>query len=506
MPPRDWDDLTEGARRIVRRAQSLAAGADATATDPTHLLDALLQEESQASQWLETAGVRGESSPESAPLPEAMTHPLDGTFTSILFEARVEAARLGRGRSVNTVHLLWGLLTVPSTTREVLLQSGLSPDQLANELRSENSSEREASLPAVLEWDAPADEPLPIDIVAVSRILDAAANRAREGLRTVEDYARFVTDDRFLSASLKTLRHALSVATATLPANSLIQSRETQQDVGTAIQTEAEYRRSSPLAVAVAAMKRVQEAFRTLEEFGKVLDASFARQIEQLRYEAYTLEKQLRTGETARQRLQDAPIYLLLTQAACPLGWEPLLKVALGAGVRIVQVREKGLTDRQLIEHARAVRAITRPFGALLIINDRPDIAAMVDADGVHVGQDECTVRDARQIVGPDRLIGVSTHHLEQARQAVRDGADYLGVGPTFPSGTKTFSEFAGLEYIRQVAAEITRPWYAIGGITTENLWEVVGSGATRIAVSGVICGSLEPVKVIQALTEELRV
>ena len=126
-------------------------------------------------------------------------------------------------------------------------------------------------------------------------------------------------------------------------------------------------------------------------------------------------------------------------------------------------------------------------------MNDRPDIAVLAEADGVHIGQDELTVSEARRIVGPERLIGVSTHTIEQARQAVLDGADYLGVGPTFPSGTKSFESFAGLEFIRQVAAEITLPWFAIGGIDAKNLATVLDAGASRIAVSGAILTATDP-------------
>src|SRR5690606_2183195 len=135
----------------------------------------------------------------------------------------------------------------------------------------------------------------------------------------------------------------------------------------------------------------------------------------------------------------------------------------------------------------------TRESGALFIMNDRPDLAVLVDADGVHVGQEELSVREARRIVGPGRLVGVSTHSLEQARLAGEDGADYLGVGPVFPSQTKSFSELAGLDFVRQVAEEIRLPWYAIGGITPENVSDVLAAGATRIAVSQAVCGSPSP-------------
>jgi thiamine-phosphate pyrophosphorylase len=126
-------------------------------------------------------------------------------------------------------------------------------------------------------------------------------------------------------------------------------------------------------------------------------------------------------------------------------------------------------------------------------VNDRPDIAVLSQADGVHVGQEELEVRDARRIIGPDRLVGVSTHSIEQACQAVSDGADYIGCGPTFPSGTKDFDHFPGLDFLRQVAAEISLPAFAIGGITLDNLSQVLHTGFARIAVSGAITNSADP-------------
>ncbi len=120
-------------------------------------------------------------------------------------------------------------------------------------------------------------------------------------------------------------------------------------------------------------------------------------------------------------------------------------------------------------------------------MNDRPDLAALASADGVHLGQEELSVKDARSIVGPQALVGVSTHSLEQARSAVIDGADYIGVGPTFPSGTKPFDEFPGVDLLRAVAAEIRLPAFAIGGIDATNVGQVLEAGFTRIAVAGAI-------------------
>jgi thiamine-phosphate pyrophosphorylase len=129
----------------------------------------------------------------------------------------------------------------------------------------------------------------------------------------------------------------------------------------------------------------------------------------------------------------------------------------------------------------------------LFILNDRPDIARLAEADGIHIGQDDLPVKEARRILGPDGLIGVSTHNLGQVRQAILDGASYIGVGPVFPSGTKEFEDLAGLELVRQVAGETTLPVFVIGGINPQNIGQALAAGARRVAVSQAICQAKEP-------------
>ncbi|HEV7225806.1 MAG TPA: thiamine phosphate synthase, partial [Pirellulales bacterium] len=142
------------------------------------------------------------------------------------------------------------------------------------------------------------------------------------------------------------------------------------------------------------------------------------------------------------------------------------------------------------------LRELTQATGASFIMNDRADLAALAGADGVHVGQDELSVAEARAIVGSAALVGVSTHSLAQARQAVLDGADYLGVGPTFTSATKHFeaAQLTGLDLLRAIAAEIRLPAFAIGGIDRNNLGEVIAAGFSRIAVSGAVAAAADPV------------
>ncbi|MEZ6113611.1 MAG: thiamine phosphate synthase [Pirellulaceae bacterium] len=174
------------------------------------------------------------------------------------------------------------------------------------------------------------------------------------------------------------------------------------------------------------------------------------------------------------------------------------------AGVDMIQLRDKALSDRQLLERARQLREITWETKTLFVMNDRPDLAVLSRADGVHVGQDELSVKDARAIVGTRMLIGVSTHSIEQARAAVLAGASYIGCGPTFPSTTKAFDAFPGLDYLCQVAAEIRLPAFAIGGITDENLSAVLATGIRRVALRGQLSNSTDLRQNVSRLREML--
>ncbi len=289
-----------------------------------------------------------------------------------------------------------------------------------------------------------------------------------------------------------------------LPTQRLLEARETQHDVGAGLSTPAERERESLAAVALANWKRLQEALRSLEEFGKTVSPDLGRALEQLRYRSYTLERAAALGAAARERLEGVRLCVLLTGLQCvgPVEWT--IKEAAAGGAGMVQLREKDLSDRELLERAREVRRWTREAGVLFIVNDRPDIARLAEADGVHLGQDDLPVKEARRILGPDALIGVSTHTIEQVRQAVRDGAGYLGVGPTFPSRTKKFTEFPGLDFVRAAAAETTLPAFVIGGVNLDTVTAAAAAGARRAAVSQAVCQAADPRAAAEALVRAL--
>ncbi len=381
--------------------------------------------------------------------------------------------------------LLIALLRADAELRQRLEAMGLSTERL------EAAVLPQPGPPIPVEEETPAGHPT--ERIDILRILDACANRAREGLRVVEDYCRFVLDDAFLSGELKRLRHDLTTALAGLPAAHLLEARETQRDVGAGISTEAEGKRDSLAAVALANWKRLQEALRSLEEYGKTHTAELGRAMEQLRYRSYTLERAAGLGAAARERLADVRLCVLLTAAHCANSPEWTVREAAAGGAAMIQLREKDSSDRELLERAREVRRWTREAGVLFIVNDRADVARAAEADGVHLGQDDLPVKEARRVMGPDAVIGVSTHSVEQLRRTVLDGASYVGVGPTFPSRTKQFRELAGLDFVRAASAETMLPAFVIGGVNLDTVAAAAAAGARRAAVSEAVCRAADP-------------
>jgi thiamine-phosphate pyrophosphorylase len=193
-----------------------------------------------------------------------------------------------------------------------------------------------------------------------------------------------------------------------------------------------------------------------------------------------------RLGDERRARLAAARLYLVCGAAGGGSDLRTFLDAALRGGVDVVQLREKdpAVSDEAILSAARAFRDACDAHGALFVLNDRPDLAAAARADGVHVGQDDMPVAEARAIVGEDVLLGRSTHTPEQVEDAAVADVDYFAVGPVHATPTKPGRPAVGLELIRHAAgAPRPVPWFAIGGIDPSNVGAVVSAGATRIVV-----------------------
>ncbi len=338
----------------------------------------------------------------------------------------------------------------------------------------------------------------------ILRIIDANANRAREALRVMEEAARFILDDAEQSGVIKRMRHDLVSALADV--DGLDAARDVSGDVGTAISTPAESRREDALDVVAAAGARLSEALRAIEEYGKTLDdgASLSAAIEQLRYRGYETQQRL-VAALGTGRARQWRLCVLLTESLCRDGdWSAVLDGAIEGGADCVQLREKQMDDRDLLERAQAVVKRCHEHGASAIVNDRPDIALLSGADGVHLGQHDLSCADVRRVAGRRLLIGVSTSNLDEARAATADGADYCGVGPMFPTSTKYKEVIVGPDYLRAYLEWRGPPHLAIGGIDERNIDLLVAAGVRGIAVSSAICGASDPAQVARRLCERI--
>lgn len=182
-----------------------------------------------------------------------------------------------------------------------------------------------------------------------------------------------------------------------------------------------------------------------------------------------------------------------------------VVRAMIEGGIRVIQYREKRheKSYRQILEECRSIRQLTREAGVMFIVNDHLDIALLVDADGLHVGQDDLPVAEARRLLGDERIIGLSTHSPEQARAAVAEGADYIGVGPIYATSTKDdVCAPVGLEYLEYVRDNIELPWVAIGGIKRHNLDQLVARGAKTVCLVTEIVGSEDIGTMIGELTD----
>lgn len=345
----------------------------------------------------------------------------------------------------------------------------------------------------------------------VDRLLDAVANRAREGLRVAEDYVRFLGGEGGLAGRLRSMRHGVAELVSRIRGpDVLLSARDVEGDPGRPAENKAggmsgtSEARTTTEEVALAALKRAEESLRSLAEFAGVEDAGAGAEFERLRYELYELERDVILPARARKKMEGVRLYVLVGPGE-PEAVTRAAKAALAGGADAIQLRQKERPDAETLELARSLREIASERGALFIVNDRPDIARLSGADGVHLGHLDIPVREARRLLGPAAVIGRSTHSREDVVRAERDGAGYIGVGPVFPTETKGYRKGKGLELLEAAAKTAGVPWFAIGGITLDNLDEVLGGGAERVAVSAAVAGAPDPESSARVFKERLQ-
>jgi thiamine-phosphate pyrophosphorylase len=342
---------------------------------------------------------------------------------------------------------------------------------------------------------------------AVYRIIDANFNRSREAARLMEEYCRFALNCEHLSSRAKQIRHKLCSCADKLGIEKLISARDAVSDVGKDAKVQSQLRRTNLREAFIAASKRITEALRVLAETVAPIDASISDTFEKLRFDAYTLEKDVLLFSDTSARFAGVILYVLINADVNTSSEDiiSLVKACSSGGADCIQLRAKNLTDKKLLKLAADLVKICRDEGVISIINDRIDIAVATDADGVHLGQDDLSVETARLLQLKPLIIGVSTHSVEQLTQAIISRPAYIALGPVFSTPTKPDIEVAGLEYVKssiKILGSHGIPYVAIGGITIDNIKQVLSEGVSAVAVCSAVTDDSEPAKACKALRQ----
>jgi thiamine-phosphate pyrophosphorylase len=329
---------------------------------------------------------------------------------------------------------------------------------------------------------------------AVVRIIDENFNRLAEGLRVLEETARMILNDNDSTSRLKSLRHDL--IRSDLPFHlQLLQSRDSENDVGADLEVQGETKEKELSLIVVANSRRVQESLRVLEELAKLpefADRLDSNRFKNARFEIYTLEKDL-VGRLARQDKVKKIKGLYVVIDLDFLGQRnsiSVIKEVIQARVKVVQLRAKTTPKKQLLGIARELQQICKQQEVLFILNDYLDIALAIEADGLHIGQEDLPAEEARKLLPLNTVLGVSAATPEEVLMAEKAGVDYIGVGAIFPTSSKDNIDVVGIERLRQIKALTQIPLVAIGGLNKNNVKEAISAGADSICVISAILGA----------------
>ena len=316
------------------------------------------------------------------------------------------------------------------------------------------------------------------------RIIDANCNRITEGLRLLEDIARFLLNDVELSQQLKSLRHAV-VTSLNKFASNLLSARDAEGDVGAGIELS---QRQDLISLITANAKRAEEGLRVIEELAKLPEISptiSSNSFQRARFQLYTLERGLASKTLRRQKIACLKgLYVIIDTQILDFKDEvDAAGKAIRGGARIIQLRDKGYNKGKLLTLAQRIKALCQENDALFIINDHLDMALAADADGLHIGQQDLPLSVVRRELPIDKIIGCSVHTVAQALKAQAEGADYIAAGSVFPTTTKDNTAEIGIERLKQIRQAVSMPLVAIGGVNRDNIAQVMTAGADAAAV-----------------------
>ena len=333
------------------------------------------------------------------------------------------------------------------------------------------------------------------------RIIDCNINRVSEGLRVIEDITRFELNLPTQTSRLKNIRHSIRDLSKEYEIE-LLQNRDSLSDHGPEISINLNLNKDLNIkSLIISNFKRVQEGLRSLEEVTQ------NKKFENYRYTSYQLEKEI----IFNLEKFTLPWIYGITYSRDSLNRDnvEVVKEMIKGGIKLIQYREKDLTLKEMLLECREIRDLTKKSDVTFIVNDHLDIAKIVDADGVHIGQDDLPIKEVRKLLGENKIIGLSTHSKEQAKKAVEDGANYIGVGPIHPTKTKVnVCKPVGYSYLEWVSKNIDIPFVAIGGLKLHNLNEVLKRNAKSVALVSEITGSTnipQKIREIEKIIEENR-
>ncbi len=323
----------------------------------------------------------------------------------------------------------------------------------------------------------------------IYQIIDANLDRAREGLRVLEDWARFGLGKEKYVEKIKNFRQILGKNHLEV----YKQSRNLIEDKCKGLSHQEQFNRKTSEQIISSNSARVQEALRVIEEFSRLQNHELSKIAYEIRYEIYTIEIDLlsyskfkKSGEV----LKENDLYVITDQKDNLL---EIIEEILIAGVRIIQHRFKTGTDQDNLQEAIQIKNLCKRYNSLFIVNDRIDIALASNADGIHLGQDDLDLKTARKLLGYSKIVGISANNAIDISNALKEGCDYLGIGPVFETTTKKDKIPLGIENIKTLTKDLNIPWFAIGGIKSHNISYLKRNGFKKVALVSELMNSEDP-------------
>lgn len=333
------------------------------------------------------------------------------------------------------------------------------------------------------------------------RIIDANLNRAREGLRVLEEIARFLLEDADLTLRFKGLRHDLGGLSTTLH----LEARRAQEDSAAFLNPLTEMVRNDLTSLVMANAKRAEESLRVLEEFDKMQPVGKEGVFKRTRFELYQIEQELALRIVRKNRLGKIKgLYVIIDSGVAKGKEREIAQQVIEGGANVIQYRDKTREKGECLALVEDLRSRCAQAGVIFLINDHVDLALAVRADGVHLGQKDLPPTVARRMVPLSMIIGCSVATVEEALQAESESVDYLGVGSIFPTSTKADTRLAGLETLRAIRGAVALPLIAIGGINLSNVGEVMKAGADGVAVISAVVGAAQPLEATRQMIKAM--